>query len=143
METSKKIIVAFHKGRGGKYHNAGHLTFIGEKNFQDLILMNSENIFEKNRDENGKFCNPYLTDWSGNNITDDDIRGEVGTLDFDGQYDTDIAKYIEDCADWELEKIATSDQYRSPKLLEWLSNYNSDWKFDKYGMLEEVEEVED
>lgn len=142
MKT-QKIIVAFHTGRGGRFHNGGHVTFIGEKNFQDLILMNSNNLFEKNRDENGKFCKPYLTDDSGNHITDDDIRGEVGTLDFDGQYDTDRAKYIEDCADWEIEKIAKSSEYKSYELREWLSNYNSEWKFDEYGFLKEVEEIEE
>lgn len=142
MKT-QKIIVAFHEGKGGRFHNAGHVTFIGEKNFQELMANNSNNIFERNRDEKGKFCKAYLTDGSGNHITDDDIRGEVGTLNFDNQYDTDRAKYIEDCADWELEKIAKSSEYKSNELREWLTDYNSDWKFDKYGMLEEVEEGED
>ena len=31
METKDKTIVAFHIGRGGRFHNAGHLSYVGEK----------------------------------------------------------------------------------------------------------------
>jgi hypothetical protein len=141
MGNSNKIIVAFHTGRGGRFHNAGHVTFIGEKNFQDLISMNSNNLFERNKDERGKFCKPYLTDGSGNHITDDDIKGEVGLLSFDGKFDSDGCCYIEDCSEFQLELIAKSNEYKSYELREWLSNYNPDWKFDKYGFLEVTEEV--
>lgn len=38
----KEIIVAFHVGRGGRFHNAGHLSFIGEHSIDyytdDLFL---------------------------------------------------------------------------------------------------------
>lgn len=143
MSTTSKIIVAFHIGRGGRFHNAGHVTFIGEKNFQDLIQMNSNELFERNRDERGQFCKPFLTDCSGNHVTDDDIRGEVGKLEFDTIYDSDASGYIEDCPDWQIELIAKSSEYKSPELCAWLSEYNPDWKFDKYGALQEIEEVEE
>ena len=32
MENSKKIIVSFHIGRGGRFYNSGHVTFLGEEN---------------------------------------------------------------------------------------------------------------
>ena len=139
MKTSK-IIVAFHIGRGGRHNNPGHLTFIGEKNFQELLSLNSDNIFEHNRDEKGRFCTPFLTDSQQCSITHDDIRGEVGRLDFDGYCDTDTARYIEDCTDSELEVIVESDLYKSGQLAEWLVNHNPEWSFDKYGCLLAEEE---
>ena len=138
MKTSK-IIVAFHIGRGGRHNNPGHLTFIGEKNFQELLSLNCNNVFEHNQDEKGGFCTPFLTDGQGNSVTDDDIRGEVGRLEFDGHYDTYTARYIEDCTDSELEVIVQSNLYKRGELAEWLVNHNPEWLFDQCGFLLESE----
>ena len=119
-----KIIVAFHVGRGGRFNNAGHKTFIGEKNFQDLIDLNFEHLFVQNR-VNGKFSKPYLTDLNGTIIVDsDDINNEVGFLEFDTIYDSDYCKYIEDCSDEELLVIANSDEYKSFELEQYLIETN-------------------
>ena len=134
MKTSK-IIVAFHTGRGGRHNNPGHVTFIGEKNFQELISLNSDNVFEHNRDDKGRFYTPFLTDSQQCPITHDDIRGEVGRLDFYGHYDTYTAISIEDCTEDELQVIIESDLYKSGQLVEWLVNHNPRWSFDKYGCL--------
>lgn len=32
MENLKKTIVSFHIGRGGRFYNSGHVTFLGENN---------------------------------------------------------------------------------------------------------------
>ena len=101
-----KIYVAFHIGRGGSFNNAGHRTFIGEMTFAELVQKRSQYLFESNRDENGKFCKPYIHDGNGNFVTHDDFRkGLTGTLEFDTIYDTDIVKEISNCEDWELEVI--------------------------------------
>ena len=119
-----KIIVAFHVGRGGRFNNGGHKSFIGEKNFQDLIDLNFEHLFVQNR-VNGKFSKPYLTDLNGTIIVDsDDINNEVGFLEFDTIYDSDYCKYIEDCSDEELLVIANSNEYKSFELEQYLIETN-------------------
>lgn len=117
----EKLIVAFHVGRGGRFNNGGHKSYIGEKNLNDLIQMNGDNLFEQNR-VNGKFSKPYLTDLNGTIILDsEDYKKEVGYLEFDTIYDTDYCKYIEDCSDEELSLINESNEYKSSKLEEFFN----------------------
>ena len=40
MTNTKNTIVYFHTGRGGRFHNAGHTTFCGDKNILQVIQMN-------------------------------------------------------------------------------------------------------
>lgn len=53
MKTKERTIVAFHIGRGGKFYNAGHKTFIGEKKIGDFtndLFLSFENVSNfKNR----------------------------------------------------------------------------------------------
>lgn len=124
MEQKNRIIVAFHTGRGGRFYNPGHRTFIGEQNFQDLISLNSNNLFEQNRDEKGRFCSPYLTDCSGKVVVEPGhIKDEIGCLDFDGVYDTDGCCYIEDCTEDDLRMIFDSGEWVSFELRDYLKNF--------------------
>lgn len=127
------IIVAFHVGRGGRFYNAGHVTYIGEKNFQDLIALNDSHIFERNRDEKGRFCVPYLTDHNGTHVTADDINGLTGSLNFDNDYDSYNCDYIENYSAESIELIVHDTQHvKSNELIAWLEN-NTEYKFDYYG----------
>lgn len=122
---NKKIIVAFHVGRGGRFYNPGHTTFIGEMNLQELVTKRSDYLFEVNRDFLGRFCKPFLTDCSGHVVLDSDsFNDEVGALDFDGTYDTDYCRYIEDCDEDELDIIRNSGEYLSLELSEYLYGTN-------------------
>jgi len=121
MKTKEnKIIVAFHIGRGGRFYNAGHKTFLGELNFRDLQELNADNIFYRDRDERGRFMKTEIYDGAGSFVSDDDPKGLIGRLDFDGDYDTDYCKYIEDCTDEELQIIAKSIDFKSFELKEYL-----------------------
>ena len=121
METeNKKIIVTFHIGRGGRFYNSGHKTYKGEKSFKEIISENENHIYIKNRDENGKYIKPIITDESGNEISDNNINDETGTLNFDGDYDTTITKYIEECTETEIQIIEESNLYKSEELKEYL-----------------------
>lgn len=121
MKTKEnQIIVAFHIGRGGRFYNAGHKTFLGELNFRDLQKLNADNIFHRNRDERGRFIKTEIYDGAGNFVSDDDPKGLIGRLDFDGDFDTDYCKYIEDCTDEELQIIAKSIDFKSFELKEYL-----------------------
>lgn len=118
-----KIIVTFHIGRGGRFHNAGHKTYEGEKSLQDVIRIKSDWLFDVNRDSSGRFCKPHLVDCSGHEVCDTP-GAEVGTLDFDGDYDRYICRYIEDCTEYELDLIHKDGGYKSPELQEWMkANY--------------------
>jgi len=121
MKTKEnQIIVAFHIGRGGRFYNAGHKTFLGELNFRDLQKLNADNIFYRDRDERGRFIKIKIYDGAGNFVSDDDPKGLIGRLDFDGDFDTDYCKYIEDCTDEELQIIAKSIDFKSFELKEYL-----------------------
>lgn|GEM_PF-2486860 len=70
METTKdRIIVAFHIGRGGRFNNAGHKSFIGEKKIGDFtndLYSSFENLSNfKNRfgyDNTGNFNQKCILD---------------------------------------------------------------------------------
>jgi len=57
MENKTGIIVAFHKGRGGRFNNGGHTTFIGQKEIteftNDLYIrfQNEAKILERFKSE--------------------------------------------------------------------------------------------
>ena len=105
----KTITVCFHVGRGGYHHNPGYKTYNSYmKTLQDIIYYCNDNAFINCEDEDG---NPLpddewtLTDQAGNIILEgrQEIESPVGVLEWDGIYDTDIVRYIEDCTDDEIE----------------------------------------
>lgn len=105
--TPKSIIICFHVGRGGYHNNHGYKSFNPYvHSIQDLF----EDGFLNCEDEDG---NPLpddewtLTDQAGNIILEGrkEIESPVGILEWDGIYDTDIVKYIEDCTYGEVELI--------------------------------------
>ncbi|MBQ6963486.1 MAG: hypothetical protein IJP79_07280 [Paludibacteraceae bacterium] len=119
--NGNRIVVAFHIGRGGRFYNAGHRTFIGEKNFQELIQESSCNLYYHDRDEKGRFCKPYLADASGKTIVEaDEMNNVVGRLDWDGSYDTDYACYLDECNEDELRIIVRDNQWISPEAREYI-----------------------
>ena len=107
FEEAQNIKVRFHIGRGGQFHNAGHKTYVGTVNdlsdcFGDSIVISE--------DENGKpmpDSDWQLVDSGGNVILTgrDEIESDTGILDWDGEYDTDIVRYLEDCCDDEYQLI--------------------------------------
>lgn len=125
--TPKSIIVGFHVGRGGYHHNPGYKTFNPYvHSIQDLF----EDGFLNCEDEDG---NPLpdeewtLTDQGGNIILEgrQEIESPVGVLEWDGIYDTDIVKYIEDCTDEEIElimKAYRNHEIEDENLMELIDN---------------------
>lgn len=107
LEEAQNMKVRFHVGRGGQFHNAGHKTYVGTVNdlsdcFGDSIVFSE--------DENGKplpDSDWQLVDSGGNVILSgrDEIESETGILDWDGEYDTDIVRCLEDCDDDEYQLI--------------------------------------
>ena len=111
-----RIVVAFHIGRRGKK------TFLGEKDFQELINDRMDSLFLHDRESNGRFCKPYYADASGNVMVEpDEMNNEVGRLDWDGSYNTDYACYLDECDEDELRLIARDDVFASPEILEYVT----------------------
>jgi len=120
--NGNRIVVAFHIGRGGRFCNADYRTFIGEKNFQELINDSLNFLVYRDRDDKGRFCKPFYTDAaSGNVIVEPDkMNNEVGRLDWDGSYDTDYACYLDECDEDELRIIVRDNQLISPEAREYI-----------------------
>lgn len=101
----KTIIVCFHVGRGGYHQNPGYKTYNPYvKTLQDLSVYGFLNC----EDEDGNTLPDdewTLTDQGGNIILEgrQEIESPVGVLEWDGIYDTDIVRYIEDCDDEEID----------------------------------------
>ena len=108
FEEAQNIKVRFHIGRGGRFYNAGHKTYVGTVNglsdcFGESTMLISE-------DENGKPLPDSewrLMDGGGNVILSgrDEIESETGILDWDGEYDTDIVRHLSECDDDEYQLI--------------------------------------
>ena len=110
-----RIVVAFHTGTRGK-------TFLGEKDFQELINDRLDSLFLHDRDSKGRFCKPFYADASGNVMVEPgEMNSEVGIIDWDGLYDTDVACYLDECDDDELRLIARDDVFASPEVLEYVT----------------------
>ena len=107
MKDIQNIKVRFHIGRGGQFHNAGHKTYVGTLN--DLFDCFGDS-FIISEDENGKILPDSewrLMDSGGNVVLSgrDEIESETGVIYFDGKYDADIVRYLEDCDDDEYQLI--------------------------------------
>lgn len=113
--NGNRIVVAFHIGRRGK-------TFLGEKDFQELINDRLDSLFLRDRDARGRFCKPFYADASGNVMVEPrEMNSEVGSIDWDGVYNTDVACYLDECDDDEIRIIARDDSFVSHEVFEYVT----------------------
>ena len=106
-KEAQNIKVRFHIGRGGRFNNAGHKTYVGTVNDLSDCFGDSFLISE---DENGKTLPDSewrLVDGGGNAILSgrDEIESDTGILDWDGEYNTDIVRHLSECDDDEYQLI--------------------------------------
>lgn len=106
FEEAQNINVRFHIGRGGRFYNAGHKTYVGTVNGLSDCFGESTMIISE--DENGKPLPD--SEWQlvdGGVILSgrDKIESETGILDWDGEYDTDIVRHLSECDDDEYQLI--------------------------------------
>ena len=103
----QNIKVRFHIGRGGRFNNAGHKTYVGT--VKDLSACFGDS-FLISEDENGKTLPDSewrLVDGGSNVILSgrDEIESDTGILDWDGEYNTDIVRHLSECDDDEYQLI--------------------------------------
>lgn len=107
MTTSRNFspentIVAFHIGRGGRFYNAGHLSFLGEYRIDDSRFLNDLSLSEDEL---------VYVDSVGSEVglTVEEAKTGIGRINIDGIYDTTYTKLLSDCDDKELEAIAKTE----------------------------------
>ncbi len=107
--------VCFHIGRGGRFYNAGHKSF--NPNVEKLSDCFTENSFLYDQDENGNAIPDSewrLCNGNGTVLLEgrDAIESETGCLDWDGEYDTDIVKPLNECDEKECQLLRESYEYQ-------------------------------
>ncbi len=100
FENNKDLIVAFHIGRGGRFYNSGHLSYLGEKDINDFV----ENLF-LNEDET------MYTDGDGNELLEVE-NGGIGRIDVDGGYNTTYTCKVSDLDEKEIDVILATESQR-------------------------------
>ncbi|MCL2312605.1 MAG: hypothetical protein FWC41_09015 [Firmicutes bacterium] len=92
--NNNRIWHYFHVGRGGRFHNAGHMTYVGTIDECDLECKATEELFLRERDNTGRFVYTYIDDGSNEVISkrelDQGIKNGRLCVSFDGQYDSDV-----------------------------------------------------
>jgi hypothetical protein len=152
-----ETIVAFHIGRGGRFYNGGHLTFLGEGKISDYTedcwapktVDDNEELIDDNSPE------AEWTDCNGNSVglTNAEYQSGIGRIDMDGEYNTTYTMRLgdieEDSKEWDaIFADNTSDAedaqiFFRPQLgiqsLDELANYineNEDWQNDIADIIE-------
>lgn len=104
LPSAAQTVVHFHVGRGGRFHNAGFKEFKGAED----MTWPDEYVWIEDTDEEGNSVPDekwVLRTDTGHVLLEgkDAIMSRTGVLDYDGESNTDIYKYLADCTDAEME----------------------------------------
>lgn len=99
--SDTQTVVMIHIGRGGRFNNGGHKTFVGVRDLTwapDICT-----LIDTDEEDEWRL----IEDASERTLLEgrEAIESRTGVLDYDGIYDTDVFKYIEDCTDDELQLL--------------------------------------
>ena len=124
--NASTYIVAFHIGRGGRFHNPGHKSFMPHIKQLSDCFSESSIIFQEDEEGNPLPDEQWqLIDGGGNVILEGraNIESTTGILDWDGAYDTDIVQYLSECDDNEIDMIYQAyldDEYMDDELKDYV-----------------------
>lgn len=149
MDTIENRIVGFHTGRGGRYFNAGYVSFIGECKISDFagdLFLQYENQLDiyntvkgrKNLEEKYYECcesedfrffeklgfeigEKQYFDCGGNavGLTEAEAVSGVGVIDIDGEYNTTVCLKLGDCSERQFRLIINYDDYIDSDIIEY------------------------
>lgn len=87
----KNVVVAFHIGRGGRFHNGGHYTFMeGIERLEDCFDGNDmSQIYEDGEYRSAEGIDLQIDSWDGEHPL-------TGRIERDGIYDTDTVLTLAD-----------------------------------------------
>lgn len=113
LEEAQNVKVRFHIGRGGRFHNAGHKTYVGTVNSLSDCFGDSGIISEDENDTPLPDSEWQLIDSGGTVVLSgrDEIESDTGILDWDGEYDTDIVRHLSECDDDEYQMILDAAEH--------------------------------
>lgn len=116
--NTSTTIVKFHVGRGGRFFNAGHKTFLGISRIDEGADYNS--LFPN--EETGDFL-----DCNGNSVglTIEEAATGIGTIDLDGNYDSTYTKYITDISEEELDILLSEDHFLAESVIKELCDIHN------------------
>ena len=122
MET-KRIIVAFKIGRGGRFNNGGHKSYKGQydiSHFCDKLFWTEEEEFQNE----GEYLNQEIKDECGNGVglTVREMNFGIGRIDFDGEYDTIYTEYLDNLSEEEKRIILDYKRYKGYEVEEAFKN---------------------
>lgn len=99
---NSETIVAFHIGRGGRFNNPGHLSFVGEHKIGDFTdNLWSPTIIDENAEDGYIDDERPEAEWtceSGDSVglTNAMVASGIGRIEYDGEYDTTYTMYLKD-----------------------------------------------
>ncbi len=109
-------VVTFKKGRGGRFHNGGHVSFYSLCKIQDVSVLEEYMFFNE---ENGKW-------YEGNGEELDCQLNEDGTgyINIDSEYNSYYALKIEDFNRSHFAALVENDHFESDEILEFVVGEN-------------------
>lgn len=147
ITNNNTTTLRFHTGRGGQFYNSGHTVFVDTMKFYDFINLepnhlfasytntselsktveNKPNLFELLMDHPEKFeertgmsiGEPCLNDGNGNTmLIQSEAEQEIGSLNWDGEYNTTKIIYLKDASQRQLELVLKSSGYNKESILQ-------------------------
>ncbi len=110
MTNTNRTIAMFHVGRGGRFGNAGHLTFVGFKPIDEAYVVERLFINESEFDEDGNTIEVGVFECSGKLVMSienwhEACRTGIGRIDIDGDYESTYTEYVDSLSEREMEAM--------------------------------------
>lgn len=106
---TKETIIAFQIGRGGRFYNAGHLSFLGIQKIDETsgYINGCYPPRLEGSEEDDQSPDAEWHDGNGNKVglTNAMIESGIGIIDFDGDCNTTYTKMIKDVNEQEVKAI--------------------------------------
>ena len=140
MNEYHERIVCFHIGRGGRFHNPGHITYVPDVECLQDLYDEGMTIFDEDEEGNKLPVEQHvLVDSGGNEVLRGwDIYAKTGTLDLDGEYDKYVVVRLDEMPEKyenELRKAVKDGSHMTPADRVLFTEYLGERGYDKAEIL--------